>query len=145
MAASSPDKQTVNYNPDATFDKDGYIIVELRPSQGGKLSEVINDLPVCDKYGVRYYYQAEEIVGKLGYEATYEYSGGTESTSINAESAFNNNEKPEITVTNTKQESEGTTLPNTGGTGTAPYTAAGAVLCSTAAVIYVAKRRRRKQ
>ena len=142
--------QTVSYNPNATFETDGYMIVEFNTSQGDSFTKVLENLPAIGKNGESYYYQAEEIVGKTGYTATYSYSDYITAKSIDAKEAYysekySQSESPEITITNTKQENSGVTLPQTGGTGTAPYTAAGAVLCSTAAVMYVAKRRRRKQ
>jgi LPXTG-motif cell wall-anchored protein len=105
----------------------------------GNWTETVN-LPAYDENGSRYYYWAvEEPVP--GYTVSYQFSDGDSNTifCINAEAPGDG----EITVRNTKTESDDVTLPVTGSDGTKKFIITGALLLLLSTAGFVTIRRRR--
>lgn len=90
---------------------------------------VIQNLDVYDSNGNPYIYWVEEISGADGYEANYQFSDGDPDSSswINS-SMMNENGELVATVRNTKTDTPGYELPNTGGEGVTRYYYTGAAL-----------------
>lgn len=103
-------------------------------------TEIIDDLPVYDENGSKYYYWIEEK-SVTGYSASYRFNDGDDDTTycINAENPGNG----QIKVLNTKVESESVTLPESGGSGTDIWYITGAVLMMLTAAGYTMFKRRR--
>ena len=97
-------------------------------------------LPACDENGAPYYYWAEETAVP-GYSVSYRFTDGDSQTMycINAAEPGDG----EITVMNTKNESDSVTLPETGSTGTKAWYIAGGVMLLVSAAGYLLYRRRR--
>lgn len=102
--------------------------------------KLIENLPMYDASGNKYYYWATEQ-SMAGYTASYKFDDGDSNTTycINAENHGNG----VITVLNTKNESDSTTLPEAGGSGASIYYITGALLMLLTAAGYTMFKRRR--
>ncbi|MBR1554069.1 MAG: Cna B-type domain-containing protein, partial [Oscillospiraceae bacterium] len=109
-------------------------------SSSGEWSEEIT-LPAYDENGNPYYYWATETTVQ-GYTASYQFDDGDSGT-IFCINAGNAGIAPQITILNTKTETESTDLPEAGGKGTSPYKAAGFLLMLTAVTFPYIKRKTR--
>ena len=87
-----------------------------------------NRLPETDENGEKYHYIVEEENPEFNWKVTYRNNDGIQTG--------------EITIANTVCNTY--TLPETGSTGTAPYTAAGLALMGASAVMYGWRQRRKK-
>jgi len=85
----------------------------------GDWNATLSNLPVYDADGNTYYYWVEEA-SLSGYTAAYSYSDGENTTFIDAATASKNNTGT-IQIENTRVEDSITTMPETGGRGTAWY------------------------
>lgn len=99
---------------------------------GGSASgweQIIENLDVYDSNGNPYIYWVEEVSGADGYEASYQFSDGDPDSYkwINS-SKLNSDGELVATVRNTKTDTPGYELPNTGGEGVTRYYYTGAVL-----------------
>ena len=105
----------------------------------------IQNLPAYDLNGNPYYYWAEETAGSDGYAVSYQFDDGNPSTIYCIDSSQLGSGL--ITVQNKKEETpEGSSLPTSGGSGTAPYRTAGFLLMMTAVTFpYIKHRNRRKR
>lgn len=116
-----------------------YDSVEISNSSGGNWTAILDNLPVYDADGHKYYYWAvEEDVS--GYTATYYFDDADNSMEycINAEQLGSG----EITIKNTKVESSSVEMPSTGGKGVKWYYVTGmAVMFVSAAGILIRRRK----
>jgi hypothetical protein len=98
------------------------------------------NLPVYDENGNKYYYWAVEK-SVQGYEASYSFSDADDDTTycINAEKPGSG----EITVQNTKTESDSVTMPSTGGGGRKWYYIIGSAIMLSSAALYNPFKRRK--
>lgn len=99
---------------------------------GGSASgweQIIENLDVYDSNGNPYIYWVEEVSGADGYEASYQFSDGDPDSYkwINS-SKLNSDGELVATVRNTKTDTPGYELPNTGGEGVTRYYYTGAAL-----------------
>lgn len=99
---------------------------------GGSASgweQIIENLDVYDSNGNPYIYWVEEVSGADGYEASYQFSDGDPDSYkwINS-SKLNSDGELVATVRNTKTDTPGYKLPNTGGEGVTRYYYTGAAL-----------------
>lgn len=102
----------------------------------------------------RYYYWIEETFvttsggiktdANIRYDISYKFSDNNPETIYCIDSA--NPGSAEVTIKNTEKESPGIELPETGGTGTKPYTTAGmAIMLLSGATIYFKRRSRHER
>lgn len=91
--------------------------------------QIIENLDVYDSNGNPYIYWVEEVSGADGYEASYQFSDSDPDSSswINS-SMLNSDGELVATVRNTKTDTPGYELPNTGGEGVTRYYYTGAAL-----------------
>ncbi len=141
--ATTEGVRTVDLN-DTSFADDNCITVTLTNTDN--FEAILSDLDVYDADGNKYYYWAQEVAVTYngatvsGFTPSYSFTDQDSDTtySINAEKA----EGAVITVRNTKDESVSAEMPESGGSGTAPYTATGIMLISMAGIYFLVKRRR---
>lgn len=116
-----------------------YDSVEISNSSGGNWTATLDNLPVYDADGHKYYYWAvEEDVS--GYTASYYFDDANGDTDycIDATQLGNG----EITIKNTKVESSSVEMPSTGGKGVKWYYVTGmAVMFVSAAGILIRRRK----
>lgn len=91
--------------------------------------QIIENLDVYDSNGNPYIYWVKEVSGADGYEASYQFSDGDPDSYkwINS-SKLNSDGELVATVRNTKTDTPGYELPNTGGEGVTRYYYTGAAL-----------------
>lgn len=114
---------------------------------GGSASgweQIIENLDVYDSNGNPYIYWVEEVSGADGYKASYQFSDGDPDSYkwINS-SKLNADGELVATVRNTKTDTPGYELPNTGGEGVARYYYTGAALILLSALAGSNRIRRR--
>ena len=103
-------------------------------------TKTVSNLDVYDSDGKPYYYWAvEETVS--GYDVSYLFDDDDDMTDYCINSSLFG--KGEITVKNTKQESQGIEMPSTGGKGSEPYELIGLVIAGGALTILCVRRRRK--
>ena len=103
-------------------------------------TKTVSNLDVYDSDGKPYYYWAvEETVS--GYDISYLFDDDDDMTDYCINSSLFG--KGEITVKNTKQESQGIEMPSTGGKGSEPYELIGLVIAGGALTILCVRRRRK--
>lgn len=146
---------TINTKNTASFSANGLNSVNMmKASQGsGTLvqeitisgsdtdwTKTVSNLDVYDSDGKPYYYWAvEETVS--GYDISYLFDDDDDMTDYCINSSLFG--KGEITVKNTKQESQGIEMPSTGGKGSEPYELIGLVIAGGALTILCVRRRRK--
>lgn len=130
---------------DLSFENSDEAVITL--SKDNNFAEVINDLKAYASPDTPYYYTIVEYmingqkVDAAGYVDSYKVTDGDSEThySINAASGGN----ASVEITNTKKPTESVGLPETGGSGTAPYTAAGIAIMALSGTVLFFKRRSR--
>ncbi len=141
-----PSESTVG----AGFNESGYMDIEIKAIDNW--SKKITGLPMyavsSDGTVLPCYYWAEEVQinGKpvAGYQVGYAFDDGDSGTSFTVNAANPGNAM--IHIKNTPTESPAYELPETGGHGTAPYTAAGmAIMLSAGTIIFFKRRYREKK
>lgn len=120
--------------------------VTLKNSDGTNWEAEIPDLDVYDSMGRAYYYWAvEDSESSAGYDISYLYLDDDSNTDYCINSGRLGANGGSITIRNTKQESTGVEMPSTGGRGvTWNYAAGAALMCSSAAIYLLFKRRKKK-
>ena len=132
---------------DLSFENSDEAVITL--SKDNNFAEVINDLEAYASPDTPYYYTIVEYmingqkVDAAGYVDSYKVTDGDSEThySINAASGGN----ASVEITNTKKPTESVGLPETGGSGTAPYTAAGIAIMALSGTVLFFKRRSRRE
>ena len=144
-----PSVTTLLSEENADFGSNDYVDITIKATDDWE--KLVSGLPVYtfdEGVLVSYYYWAEEIAingtAVSGYNVSYAFTDGDSATdySINASAP---GETPTIAIVNTPSETTEVELPDTGGGGTKPYTAAGLAIMSLTGTIYFFKRRGRRE
>ncbi len=121
---------SIEFTPSTTNPAMEYYDIELVNTAEQNFEAVLNNLDVYASDGSPYYYWVEEISKHTGYTDSYLYTDGDGESHfwINASKPDTVTGGFEIQIANTKVESEGVTMPSTGGTGTRWYYIAGMMM-----------------